>query len=456
MKKIPFLALPLAIFCLVVPALPASADHGGVGLGYRVTFDEQVQNAIVAWNGETEVLILSTEVSSAASGKLLEFLPLPSCPKSMAEGDYNSFWKIASYFDRNAIGGWGASGIESDGLYDFYYPGIQVLERVSVGPHDITVVKITQTEHFNTWVRNFAHDRGLPAPNIPQRLGSCVGSYVGRNICYFAFDVIDLGPRAVRVEPVVYTFDTPCLFYPLEVTRDTLSRNWRGHEISVFLVTGEKLRTTAGKWISIGNLEGRALEEKTPSRGLRWISDDLGGLFPEGAFLSHVMLTLENAYDLNILRDIVISFVDFEDPMGFLMDRQLEMVGRYLSGLIAPLNGPSVYTILPNVAPEDLPGQAAVLIFIMIFISLVLGHLLFKLFWHLGPGLNQKRLLMETHSLAYIMVIFGTFVPYPVLKVFLAMVAAFGLWFLVAVPVRKRVSCRRFERRLKEELREPI
>jgi hypothetical protein len=455
MNKIHFLVLPLALFCLAIPALPASADHGGVGFGYWVTFDEQAQNAIVAWNGDEEVLILSTEVGSAASGKLLEFLPLPSRPRSMTGGDYDCFRRITSYFDSNTNGDWGAGGIDSDGLYDYYYTGIQVLERANVGPHDITVVKITSTEHFNSWVRAFAKDRDLPAPDIPERLGSCVGSYVGRNICYFAFDVIDIGIYPVRVDPVVYRFDTPYLFYPLEVTRDTLSNAWWGHTISVFLVTGEKLKANDGKFLSVGNLHGRSLDKRTSSDRLYRISEDLGKLFPEGAYLSHVMLTLKTPFDLNRLSDIVISFLDFEDPIGYLMDRQVSKVERQFSWLTGPLKGPSVFTILWNVPPEDLAGQLTILVIIMIFITFVLGHLLFRLFRHLGPGLNWKRLLSETYSLAYMMSVFGLIVPYPVLKVCMAIIAAFGLYFLVAIPVRRRFRARRFERELKEMLKQP-
>jgi hypothetical protein len=38
------------------------------------------QKAIVAWNGEVERLILSTDVYASASSTVLEFLPLPSQP----------------------------------------------------------------------------------------------------------------------------------------------------------------------------------------------------------------------------------------------------------------------------------------------------------------------------------------------------------------------------------------
>jgi len=456
MKRAYSPALLLILLCLAIPALPAGADHGGIPLNRHVTFDEQAQNAIVAWNGDEEVLILSTEVSSAAEGKLLEFLPHPSRPKSMTEGDFHCFWNVGSYFDGHTINGLNPYGLDTDGLLYHYYPNIQVLERVNVGPHDITVVKITATEHFNAWVQAFALARGLPSPNIPERLESCVGSYLERNILYFVFDVIDLGKWPVRVNPVGYTFDTPYLFYPLEVTRDTLSNSWRGHTISVFLVTGEKLRTTGRDRIGFGNLHGLALDEKTPSRGLEWISWELANLFPAGAYLSHVGLTLESASGLNGLRDIMISWFDFEDPMEVFTNLQLKMVSGHISRLVAPLSGPSVNTILLNAEPEQIAGQMAILFGILIFISLVLGLLMFRFFSRLGPGLDRKRLLVETISLALMLAILGLYMPYPVLKVFMALIAAFGVWFLAAVPVHRRIKCLRFERELKELLRRPL
>jgi len=65
-------------------------------------------------------------------------------------------------------------------------------------------------------------------------------------------------------------------------------------------------------------------------------------------------------------------------------------------------------------------------------------------------------LTSETYSLAYMTAVFGLFVPYPVLKTCLVVVGAIGLWFLVAVPARRRIKARRFEGDLKRLLRQPL
>ena len=75
---------------LFLSITPASADKGFIPLyGYA---EEKSQNAIIAWNGEKEVLILSTNLEGKA--KLLEVIPLPSKP-DVKKGDMESFAKIA-------------------------------------------------------------------------------------------------------------------------------------------------------------------------------------------------------------------------------------------------------------------------------------------------------------------------------------------------------------------------
>lgn len=51
------------------------------------------QKAIIAWNGEVERLILSTDLYATADTKVLEVLPLPSEP-SVSEGSFQSFQAV--------------------------------------------------------------------------------------------------------------------------------------------------------------------------------------------------------------------------------------------------------------------------------------------------------------------------------------------------------------------------
>ncbi|RLF61550.1 MAG: DUF2330 domain-containing protein, partial [Thermoplasmata archaeon] len=63
-----------------------SGDKGMVPFNPLIQIEENAQNAIIAWNGTEEVLILSTDVTSSESTLVLELLPLPSNPLEVKEG----------------------------------------------------------------------------------------------------------------------------------------------------------------------------------------------------------------------------------------------------------------------------------------------------------------------------------------------------------------------------------
>lgn len=58
------IAIRLLVILLLL-TLVSSADRGLIPFPGHVRIDESGQNAIVAWNGDEEVLILSTDVKSS-------------------------------------------------------------------------------------------------------------------------------------------------------------------------------------------------------------------------------------------------------------------------------------------------------------------------------------------------------------------------------------------------------
>ena len=71
-----------------------SANRGMVVIYPReVSVQESGQNAILAWNGNEEVIILSTDAKSSESTLVLEVLPLSSNP-TVEEGSFDSFTKL--------------------------------------------------------------------------------------------------------------------------------------------------------------------------------------------------------------------------------------------------------------------------------------------------------------------------------------------------------------------------
>ena len=58
------------------------------------------QKAIIAWNGQVERLILSTDLCATMDTRVLKILPLPSEP-SVKEGDFESFQAVQQLMMNN-------------------------------------------------------------------------------------------------------------------------------------------------------------------------------------------------------------------------------------------------------------------------------------------------------------------------------------------------------------------
>ena len=93
MKKSIFLSITVLV--LIFPVL-AFADRGMMVWPPNVYLNQDAQNAIVAWNGQEEIIILSVDVNTNTRATALGILPLPSDPTEIKEGSFSSFEKIGS------------------------------------------------------------------------------------------------------------------------------------------------------------------------------------------------------------------------------------------------------------------------------------------------------------------------------------------------------------------------
>lgn len=79
-----------------------------------------------------------------------------------------------------------------------------------IGVHNITVVKASNVDEFKEWVEtNFIE--------ISQQYVSGIEDYINRGYYYFVFDVVELEGYQT-VEPIIYTFESDKLYYPIEIT----------------------------------------------------------------------------------------------------------------------------------------------------------------------------------------------------------------------------------------------
>ena len=179
---------------------------------------EGSQNAIVAWNGREETLIISISVKSDVSTYALRVIPLPANPK-IEEGTFESFDRIKELINPRPIyfpmPGMIGAAQESRGWEDY---GIETVQRENIGLHDLTVVRVRDAEYFEDFVKDFMVRKGWRASSLEAGFKNAAQKYVDGGISYFVFDVIQVNSTPKAVKPVIYKFESSRLYYPLAIT----------------------------------------------------------------------------------------------------------------------------------------------------------------------------------------------------------------------------------------------
>ena len=222
------------VLILILP-LVSVADRGMLAISANpdITISEGAQRAIIAFNGAEEILILATEASASVEGSVLEFLPLPSAP-IVEESSNEVFERAMLLINSHAPTLSPEDGKRNGGEKRGGLPGIDVVSRTTIGPHDVTVVKIESAEHFIQWITDFYSTEGITAePTKALEMKELVEVYLKRGIFYFVFDSVTIGTEKIGIAPLSYRFATDSLYFPLEISSKTTGDT----EIDLFLVT---------------------------------------------------------------------------------------------------------------------------------------------------------------------------------------------------------------------------
>jgi hypothetical protein len=288
-------------------SLIGAGDRGMIVIGPDVALEESGQNAIIGWNGKEEVLILSTDAAASKSTYVLEVLPLPSNPKSVEEGSFESFTKLMEIMDEKLEELWekGNLGITREGAKG----KVEITFHKQIGAHEVTVVKVLDLDYFLKWVDNFTRSKGLRG-NISPEFKSTVKSYLDRGIKYFVFDVIDVASAKQSIKPLIYRFKTDYLYYPLEITSTSDAGSSRS-TVNLFIVTkgivDKELIRDVGLWLGQGfdNIVSLSKSE------LKEVSPELASLFGSHAFVMNTWYKGRLRY-LN--EDLVAHKTDIHQP----------------------------------------------------------------------------------------------------------------------------------------------
>jgi len=312
LRHIQFLLLMLLPLLFLSLLSPAFADRGMIPVS-DVSVYGPGQKAIIAWNGVEEVLILSTDVYASGDSIVLEILPLPAEPQSIEAGDFASFIRIeelitehvpSSLLDRFQAG---LPGLGKD---------IEIVFHQKIGPHDITVVKVSDVTELIYWADGFLGDKGLEYNIASPKLESIVEGYIGGGFEFFVFDLIELTTAPHSIEPILYRFETDFLYYPLVISSLASGET----DISLFLLTpcAIDLAELPGG-MHVGLYYGEPVRFEIGGGELDSIAPEIAGLLGDRAWLTAVKYhgDLENLEsDLNLYSGRSSPELAFVSPGG--------------------------------------------------------------------------------------------------------------------------------------------
>ena len=260
---------------LTLVACCTLADRGLIPAFPGVELGEPGQRAIIAWDGEEEALILSTDVQANRGAVVVEVLPLPSRPEVEAASSW-AFREVQRLLREKAVKAAGLEALEP-------VRGVEVVLHEEIGVHEVVVVEAHNARELLEWLREYLRERGLnpgfcgvstggPCSSdedcvrsgcsgevcqskleepvvtpcvwrecydaerygarcacvqgrcrwvVEWRLGrleELLEDYAGRGFQYYAVDIVRVEPGVRSVEPLLYRFNTSFLYYPLKIT----------------------------------------------------------------------------------------------------------------------------------------------------------------------------------------------------------------------------------------------
>lgn len=201
----------LSTFTIILPP-QIIADGGGIPFFSEFSIYEPGQKAIIAWDGDEEIMILSVDVYGSEDNKILHLVPLPSLP-TVKLGNVSAFLEINKLIDDHEHYNDGEGESESEGEND-----TEIVLHEIIGPHDLTVVRMNNSAEFTSWVTNFLTTQGVSNITFPDNTENVVKHYLNQDINYFVFDVIEVNTTKLSIEPIIYRFKSDYLYYPLVIS----------------------------------------------------------------------------------------------------------------------------------------------------------------------------------------------------------------------------------------------
>ena len=300
----------LVFMVLLSSASTALADRGMIPIEPSVSIYEPGQKAIIAWNGQEETLILSTDVHAADNTLALEIMPLPSNPKQIKKASFESFIAIQDLISKHAPEVFGRNYLGPEST-----KSVEVTFHEKIGAHDITVVEASDALELTTWAEDFLESNHIGREISLRKFETVIEDYMARGFRFFVLDLVQMSASQKSVEPILYRFETSFLYYPLKISSPISGDT----KITLFLLTNGKIENPLyfSPWNALRKAFYRSPSRWEPiefnlSRGQLGIIDlRIAEMFQNGACLT--VMEYEGPLS-GLTKDLMIAEGDLENP----------------------------------------------------------------------------------------------------------------------------------------------
>jgi len=231
----------LLILLFTTSSLFIHADRASIPFKPHVKIFEPNQRALIAWNGQEEILLLTTDLKASEPTKVLEVIPLPAEPV-VKKGDLEVFRKATALINSKIKRRFAGTKLRGARGRTEMPPAGQVAFHERIGAHDISVTRVLRGDGFINWVERYLKANAVENPVISEALKEVVEEYIEEGFVWFVFDVISLDTEPKTNEAIQYRFKTDFLYYPVKITRteegDTV--------INLLILTPELLKDFPG------------------------------------------------------------------------------------------------------------------------------------------------------------------------------------------------------------------
>ncbi len=233
-------SISAALLTLTILAASALADRGSIPFNPGVKVFEPTQRAMICWNGDEEILLLTTDLHASAETKVLEVMPLPAEPMAK-KGDVEVFRKATDLINHKLRQHMVSKSAKSrDGGWE--QPAGEITFHEKIGAHDISVAHVLDAAGFIKWVNDYLKKSGVDNPQLPPAMKGLVDEYLGDQFAWFVFDVVELTDKPKTNEAIQYRFKTDHLFYPMRISRT----DWGETSVDLLVLTPRLLQHFPG------------------------------------------------------------------------------------------------------------------------------------------------------------------------------------------------------------------